>query len=629
MLDPRDRRTLLDALRPPAGCVFDRAVGTSFSLDPTALLAVPLALAAFDLRGQDEEVHADSLALLEAIRRCAGHVSVFCQAGRISVPVHYRSLLTYLEGSVIEVTPPRDGFVFHPKVWAVRYVAGDEVMYRILCGTRNLTLDRSWDTMLVLDGWLTGRKNAIASNRPLSGFFAALPELALRESAPRVAADVALVADELLRVRFELPLGFDSVEFVPLGLSGRRSWPFPEAGTRGLVVSPFLADGFLQRLPTCRDGCMLVSRDESLLDVAPNVLAGFDGIKVLAEEAHIAESAAEGDTTRETLSGLHAKLFIIDEGWRSRVWTGSANATNAAFGGNVEFLVALAGQRAACGVAAVLRGERDQGLVSLLEDFQPPADPLPVDSLARELEGRLNAARTALAGRRLRVSVSPGSRRDVFRVGLTDEGGGFTPPGDVKVRAWPVSLPQDRAAVCAWGDSAVCAFGEVSFEAITPFVAFEVAVERDERRESQTFVLNLPLDGAPEGRETLVLRQMLRRPQDLIALLLLLLADDDLAVLDALLGDGGKDGATVAWTGSSARGLTEALVRQLGRDPHKLAAVKRLVAELQGVGIASGERTSAEAVDDLGIEVSVIPPGFDEVWEPIWAAAVLLGVTDD
>ena len=37
-------------------------------------------------------------------------------------------------------------------------------------------------------------------------------------------------------------------------------------------------------------------------------------------------------------SGLHAKLYILEEGWDARLWTGSANATNAAFSGaNVEF----------------------------------------------------------------------------------------------------------------------------------------------------------------------------------------------------------------------------------------------------------------------------------------------------
>ena len=37
MLNPRDRRALLEALRPEAGYTFDRAIGTTFSLDLLAL----------------------------------------------------------------------------------------------------------------------------------------------------------------------------------------------------------------------------------------------------------------------------------------------------------------------------------------------------------------------------------------------------------------------------------------------------------------------------------------------------------------------------------------------------------------------------------------------------------------
>ena len=46
----------------------------------------------------------------------------------------------------------------------------------------------------------------------------------------------------------------------------------------------------------------------------------------------------------ETLTGLHAKLYITDAGWKSSLWTGSANATSAAFSRNVEFLVELVGK---------------------------------------------------------------------------------------------------------------------------------------------------------------------------------------------------------------------------------------------------------------------------------------------
>ena len=50
----------------------------------------------------------------------------------------------------------------------------------------------------------------------------------------------------------------------------------------------------------------------------------------------------EGDTEREgsgeseaeaiELSDLHAKLYVSERGWDAHIWTGSANATAAAFG---------------------------------------------------------------------------------------------------------------------------------------------------------------------------------------------------------------------------------------------------------------------------------------------------------
>ena len=47
-------------------------------------------------------------------------------------------------------------------------------------------------------------------------------------------------------------------------------------------------------------------------------------------------AAAEHDSEGDELAGLHAKLFVMDDGWHARIWTGSANATEAAFQRNVE-----------------------------------------------------------------------------------------------------------------------------------------------------------------------------------------------------------------------------------------------------------------------------------------------------
>src|SRR5262249_34239322 len=108
VLEPDDRLLLLDALRPPAGYAFDRAGGTSFTLDLHALLTTPLALAAFDWEASDGGIPDDPLALLESLRRCSDRIDFFCQAGEISIPPAYHRLYSWLEGSVHEAVPARD-----------------------------------------------------------------------------------------------------------------------------------------------------------------------------------------------------------------------------------------------------------------------------------------------------------------------------------------------------------------------------------------------------------------------------------------------------------------------------------------------------------------------------------------
>lgn len=45
MLDPYDRRHLMEILRPPEGYSLDFAIGTTFSLDLLALMTAPLSFA--------------------------------------------------------------------------------------------------------------------------------------------------------------------------------------------------------------------------------------------------------------------------------------------------------------------------------------------------------------------------------------------------------------------------------------------------------------------------------------------------------------------------------------------------------------------------------------------------------
>ncbi|NCD18061.1 MAG: hypothetical protein EOL91_12285, partial [Actinobacteria bacterium] len=148
-LAPESRTLLTDALRPPAGFRLDVAVATTYSVDLVALLLAPLSFAVHE-HATDLET-ADPIAVLESVRRHADHLTVFCQAAAIH-PTPYRSVLTFIEDAVVEVTAPREGTLFHPKVWAIRFRSDDgATRHRCLVLSRNLTFDQSWDTILVLD----------------------------------------------------------------------------------------------------------------------------------------------------------------------------------------------------------------------------------------------------------------------------------------------------------------------------------------------------------------------------------------------------------------------------------------------------------------------------------------------
>jgi hypothetical protein len=139
----------------------------------------------------------------------------------------------------------------------------------------------------------------------------------------------------------------------------------------------------------------------------------------------------------------------------------------------------------------------------------------------------------------------------------------------------------------------------LSFEAITAFVAFEVTVEQL----SETFVLNLPLTGAPSDRRERLLHSFIKDRKRLLRFLFFLLAED--AELADTMGSA-MPGAGPGEAGDATRsngGFLESLLRTLHRSPARLDAIARLVADVR-------KQPDAE---------KLLPENFDDVWEPIWA----------
>jgi len=596
MLEPHGRTLLFDILKPPEDHTLDFAVATTYTLDLMALLTAPVAFSLFDVDDHRQLLTQDSLTLLESLRRYADKITVFCQAGQIGLPQAQFPQLEFLEQSVVQCQARMPTASFHPKIWLIRYVAPENrVTYRLACLTRNLTFDRCWDTAVTLDGPLIDRQRAIAANHPLGDFLAHLPERARDSVTDEVRRRISLMDSEVRRVAFEPPDGFESVAFHAFGIDQDRPFPFADRPGRLFVISPFVSDEGIKRLTDGRDGTVLVSRPESL----ENPKCSFPGIKrfyVLSnatQEESETPSADEIDLTR----GLHAKCYVIDAGWKTHIFTGSANATEAAFTSNVEFLVELVGVKSKVGIDSLFeRGDGKTCLGDMLDEFQPVQK-----EIDEEEEGRRAAVervRLSLAGHRLVAAVS--TVNDHFSVELQ-----FSKPvhleSSVAVTSWPVTVGEGWSQPLTNGMTSLI-FPNLSFEALSAFYAFSVKVERSTRTE--TFVFRTTLQGAPADRRERLLRSFLKDRQRLTRFLMFLLADDS-ELADAIGHGVHKGKSTDASDAAHSNGaLLESLLRTLHRAPHRLDAVARLVEDVKRQPESS----------------QLLPPDFDAIWPSVWAA---------
>ena len=612
MLEPGQRRLFLDTLRPPDGYLLSRAVGTTFTLDLMALLSVPLAFTYRDAQDGEGQLAIEPLSVLESARRYAGRIVVFSQGGFTGVPRADQPALAFIEESVVAVFPPgrtEPGAIFHPKVWVLRFVPredtdGRPVRYRLVSQSRNLTFDSSWDVSLVLDGELDeSRVNAYSFNRPLSDFIRRLPTLASGPIAESHHESVDLLSDELLRVRWSPPEGLELSRFLPFGL--RRTNPqFPDLERRRLlVISPFLDGGFLRSVTRRRRNSVLVSRRESLLATPPDAVNSFE--RVYAFRSALDPEPEDTDESLPLLAGLHAKVFVIDDGWNARVAVGSANSTAAALANpprNVEFLVELVGKRSRFGIDALLGAEREGEpgtFSSLIEKFdKDEAGTEPEDEHQKRLDRLLDRAAQTIARVDLggTVAVSDGGRYSM-RLELPE-----MPDLDgaiAEVRCWPATL----SAAHGQQFEAGAEFNGLSLGELSAFLAIEVRASLEGRAENRRFARTIRLLGLPEDRLPRLIATMLRDRRRLMQLLWLLLSPDQeasFADLSGVLGDGSAVGS---W-GAALPGLLERMLETLGSDPHRLDDVNALIEDLR--------RTEAGS-ELLGAE-------FEDVWDALWTA---------
>jgi hypothetical protein len=606
MLRPDERQHLLDLLRPPSGCKLDVAVGTTYSLDLISALMLPLSFAFFDWEQEDGELVADPLALLEALRRYGDRFTIFCQSGQIRLPPKYSPLVTFLEPCIYDVKAPDAEGVFHSKVWALRFIAEDgAIRYRVLCLSRNLTFDRCWDTVVALDGELTDRSNAIAANHPLADFVGALPGLS-RLPLPRVRRQgVTKIADELRRVRFTWPEGFDESQcrFWVAGLDAKTAKPFGTRQDRALIVSPFISNPVVRDFLDHTSEVHLVSRPECLQELPQETLQRCKSVSYLAPE--LAEESDEDAPAGkdEVLEGLHAKLFVIDRGWDASIFSGSFNATVHALQHNVEFMVELVGKKSRFGVEQFLRQVKGEtNFADLLKAYDVNAASVPVDATSQQLDDLLQAVKRAIEAAEPRLIVTAADEKDIFDLRLEWGSTPRWPKPPVEMRTWPITQQAERGQAL----SKPIVFPRLSYGGLTPLMAFSITAKIGEMERTAIFVMNLPLQGSPEDRQDRVVRSLIENREQLLRYILFLLASGD--ETSASSGDLYrllKSPADGSERGSQNPYLLETMLRALHRGPAQLERVASLLEVLRK------QPGSSDLLSD----------DFQKIWGPIWEAA--------
>src|SRR5690625_3876900 len=612
MLRPDSTLLLTDALRPPAGYQVDHAVATTYSLTLTAMLIAPMTFTLGELGDSQTLSSTDPIQLLDAVECHVDHTTVFVQAGGIHVPTSHSRIHAFLEDSIHEVLPPEEQHLFHPKLWAVRYA--DEhghTHHRILIASRNLTLDNSWDTVLVLDEDPHGTISA----GPAAEVLTTLPRLALEPLPRKRAFAVDDLARTLSTVQLAAPAPFTGGHLLPLGLTDDQPWPFPANPERVLAISPFLSAGTLGRIRGTCPQATLVSRAESMDRLGRNRLTGWDtttlhrgvengqddseAVRALDEFTAVVDSSEPGAPATAQFEGLHAKTVVLDlPGGQSMTVTGSANLTNQAWSGGVEMDAVLTGPTATCGVQAVLgEGKESLGLVQVLEPYTP-ADADGLSDPAIETSYRLEEFHRTLARHRPRLEITPVDKDKVSArlvLPLPDD-----PPGETHI--WLTTVPEQAQPLSTehtW---------QIAPVNITPYLALETTAGDGAARVTRRCVLMMRLVGDPSDRKRAALAAILSSRQSVLRYLALLLGMDPVpgereAPLEDPTGlvvhemvDGAASGASLP-----PLVLFEPLVRATGQEASSLAAVARQISELRQMPQA-GE---------------VIPAEFLEMWDVV------------
>jgi len=578
-------------LMPPEGYELTHAVATTYSLDLFTLLAIPVAL--FYSKVLDGSFEKNRIDVLESIQKTAGILNIYCQKGKIKVPKEFNWLFAFIENSIHQITPPDHVSSFHPKVWILRFKKAQEIKYRVIVLSRNLTFDRSWDLAFHVDGSLTKKSNP--SNKPLLAFIKHL------FNNKRIKGANTLV-NELEKVKFENIDEFKSLKFHPIGIDGYQTYKNPldqRNFDKLLILTPFVDRTTLKKLhENCPDNKVIFSREEELQKI-PALF--FNGYKPYFLSRRVVDGEAFEDLNETGFEPqqqqLHAKLFIGEQQNRYFWFLGSANCTDPAFTRNTEFMVELEGENDRVGPDHIknilINPDEDTAIFEPYEPIDVLEDPkgAHIHQLIRKLEYDL--INTAFIG-----TVVPRQKTQNFDLSLVVDMQNKRWEKDIVVRIAPLNSDTDHRKVLP-GHRNELLFENMSEVELSRFIVIRVYYNAEI---VTSFLIKMQIE-MPETRKGRILKSLISSRNNFFKYLNFLLSDNPYFI-DNTLGSGnaGKDPLVKITVNNPFADLPifEHLLMTASRNPKKLRAIDRLVQRLTD--------------EDQENPDTIIPEDFYEFW---------------
>ena len=610
MFDPDNRSLLLESLRPPNGFKFDRGIATTFTIDFDTALMAPIALTGFSLSDRASEEGPDLLSVTQALEAVTQRLDIFAQSGMINLSSarNASQLITLLEPILHDVGRPSPGHIFHPKMWLLRFCDADEnLSYRCVITTRNITRDRSWDMMLVLesDPDLTTLNDG---NTQLVRLVKSLGNSCLRKLPADRLSEIDKFADQLRFINWEAPPNVDTVRFYAFGVKGLQSSK-PEGLFRGyghLVVSPFVTSGALRRILEVSKGekISLVARAEEIDALDLDIKTKIDAY-IFPIEAALDSDSDESTPSNEAagiFGNLHAKVYVVESERKAFIYIGSANATEAAFSGNTEVLVELCASAANMGIEAIF-GEKTS-FRKMLIPYQP-ANEKYVESEKDKIKRILRAYVVDLCACRFKINLTAENDLWTMSVNSSENLPKFSEQlKDASISVATVFSKNEIHPMEA-GKKTKLNFRSRSLHDVTPFLVATVSTA-DKQNEASA-VIRAELIGAPASRSRDVLVRLIDTPEKFLRFLQLVLA----------ITDGGFTGFEIGVDeefgfGGSRRWLEQCLFETL------LNALANDASAFERLG------PIVERIVELGDSNGVLPPGWSAVWGQFQQARIEL-----